>query len=86
MALFDDSDSTAQWESFRRYLASTAQSMAKVSECTLTAKLKTEVKLCFDSLYAHDLVGRAMALSKLVQGDMGVVKAASVAGLMTDDM
>ena len=84
-SLFDDSDGTAQRESFRRYLTLTVQPIAKVLERELTAKFETEVKLSFDSLYAHDLAGRAMAFSKLVQGGMDIAKAAALSGLIAGD-
>ena len=81
-ALLDNSDGTAQRESFRLYLTLTVRPIAKVLDRELSAKLETDVKLSFDSLYAHDLAGRAMAFSKLVQGGMDIAKAAVLAGLM----
>ena len=62
------------------------QRIVRVLENEWSAKLKTKVKLSFNSLYAHDLAGRAIAFGTLVQGGMEVVKATSVAGLITDDI
>ena len=70
---------------FWRYLIATVQLIAKVLERELGAKLETEVKLSFNSLYARDLAGRAMAFSKLVQGGMDVAMATALAGLIESD-
>ena len=85
-ALFDDSDGTAQRESFRCYLTLTVQPIARVLERELSAKLEADVSLKFDELYAHDLAGQAMVFSGLAQAGKEATKAASVAGLMTDDV
>ena len=64
----------------------TVQPIAGVLERELSAKLEAEVSLKFDGLYTHDLQGRATSFQKFVAGGMEVVKAASVAGLMTENV
>ena len=81
-ALFDDSDGTAQRESFRRYLTLTVQPIARVLERELSAKLEAEVSLKFDELYAHDLQGRATSFQKLVAGGVPVNEALVTSGLL----
>ena len=83
-ALFDDSDGTAQRESFRRYLTLTVMPLAKALEAELTAKLETPVTLSFDGLYAHDLQGRAAAFQKLVAGGVAVNEALATSGLLSE--
>ena len=48
-ALFDDSDGTAQRESFRRYLHATVTPLATILAHELTARLEVEVRLSFDA-------------------------------------
>ena len=84
-SLFDDSDGTAQRESFRRYLTLTVQPIAKVLERELSTKLEAGISLNFDSLYAHDLQGRATSFKKLIEGGMPIEKAAALSGLMISD-
>ena len=81
-ALFDDSDGTAQRESFRRYLTLTVQPIAKILERELSVKLEAEVSLNFDGLYAHDLQGRATSFQKLVAGGVPVTEALITSGLI----
>ena len=81
-ALFDDSDGTAQRESFRRYLTLTVMPIAKVLAHELSAKLEAGISLNFDSLYAHDLQGRATSFQKLVAGGVPVNEALVISGLL----
>ena len=82
-ALFDDSDGTAQRESFRRYLTLTVQPMAQVLESELADKLDApDVRLSFEGLYAHDLQGRATAFTKLIAGGLDVQQALVTSGLL----
>ncbi len=84
-ALFDNSDGTAQRESFRRYLTLTVQPLARALERELSAKLEAPVSLSFDGLYAHDLQGRATAFQKLVAGGVAVNEALATSGLLNGD-
>ena len=81
-ALFDDSDGTAQRESFRRYLHATVAPLARGVERELSEKLETDIRLNFDRLFASDLSGRARAFQSMVGGGMEVEKAAQLSGLM----
>lgn len=83
-SLFDDSDGTAQRESFRRYLTLTVQPIAKILERELSAKLEADVSLNFDGLYAHDLQGRATSFQKLVAGGVPVNEALITSGLLVN--
>ena len=85
-ALFDDSDGTSQRESFRRYLTTLVQPLARILERELRVKLDApEVRLSFDPLYAHDLVGRASAFSKLVAAGIDPQEALVTSGLLAAD-
>ena len=85
-ALFDDSDGTSQRESFRRYLTTVVQPLAKLLERELAEKLDApDVGLSFDGLYAHDLQGRASAFQKLIAGGLPVNEALVTAGLLADE-
>lgn len=80
--LQDNSDGTAQRESWRRFLHGTIQPVANIVAEELSIKLDEEVKINFDELFASDLSGRARAFQSMVQGGMDVAKAAQLAGLM----
>ena len=75
-------DGTAQRESFRRFLHTTLQPLARIVQAELSAKLDGEVTLNLDATFASDLSGRSRAFQSLVTGGMEVSKAASLAGLM----
>lgn len=80
--LQDNSDGTAQRESWRRFLHGTIQPVANIVAEELSIKLDEEVRIGFDELFASDLSGRARAFQSMVQGGMDVAKAAQLAGLM----
>ena len=85
-SLFTDSDGTSQREAFRRYLTLTVQPLAAVLERELADKLDApDVKLRFESLYAHDLQGRATAFQKLVTAGMNVNEALVTSGLLDEN-
>jgi hypothetical protein len=81
-ALIDDSDGTAQRESFRGYLTMTVQPLAALLQHEMMMKLEADVQLSFDGLYAHDLVGRATAFKNLVAGGVTIPKAPATSGFM----
>ena len=85
-SLFDSADGTSQRESFRRYLTMMVQPLAKMLEAELSAQLAGTVRLDFDGLYAHDLVGRASAFSKLVANGVAVDKALATSGLLVPEV
>ena len=82
VSLFVDTDGTGQRESFRRFLHSTIQPLARIVESELSTKLESSITLSFDRLFAGDLSGRARAFQSLVGGGMDPGKAAGLAGLM----
>ena len=79
------SDGTAQRESFRRFLHTTLQPLAKQVEAELSEKLDGDVKLDLSATFASDLSGRSRAFTSLVTGGMSLEKAAGLAGLMEAD-
>ena len=82
-ALFNDADGTSQRESFRRYLTTVVQPLGRLLEAELREKLDApELSIGFDGLYAHDLVGRASAFSKLIAGGLPVQDALVTSGLI----
>lgn len=83
-ALFrGDAEGTAKRESWRLFLHSTCQPVAKIITEELREKLdEPELKLSFDGLFASDLSGRARAFQSMVGGGMDVSQAAGLAGLM----
>ena len=85
VSLATDADGTSQREAFRRYLTLTVGPLARVLEQELSAKLEGRVSLDFSALYAHDLVGRASSLKRLVESGMPVEDALRVSGLMGAD-
>ena len=86
-ALVDSrTDGTSQRESFRRFLHSTVQPLARLAESELRVKLDApDLSLSFDSLFAADLSGRARAFQSLVGGGMAVTEAAALSGLMESE-
>ena len=70
-----------QREAFRRYLTMTVKPLAGQLERELQDKLEVDVRLDFDDLYAHDLVGRASALKGMVAAGVPLDKALEEAGL-----
>ncbi len=84
IALFDDSDGTAQREALRRWHLGTVRPIAAMIEAELGAKLMAPVRLAFDA-YPTDLSVRAMSFQKLVNGGMSLKRAAAISGLMAMD-
>ena len=74
---------TGQREAFRRWYSSTAEPLARMVEHELTVKLETPVNLDLTNLYAHDLVGRASALQKLVMAGTPAADALALSGLLS---
>ena len=84
IALFDDSDGTAQREAVRRWHMGTVTPLARVVESELSTKLGAPIRLRFDN-YPLDLAGRAQAFQKLVAGGVAVNEALATSGLLADD-
>ena len=63
VSLFTDSDGTSQRESWRRFVMGSVESVARLVEAELSAKLETPIKLEFpEGLWAHDLAGQCCCL------------------------
>ena len=81
VSLFTDSDGTSQRESWRRFVMGSVESVARLVEAELSAKLETPVKLDFQNLWAHDLAGRAQAFKQMIAGGMAIERAVAISGL-----
>ena len=83
-ALFSErSDGTAQRESFRRYLHSTLDPMARLISAELSEKLEVDVDVDLSAIHAADVQGRARAWRSLVgrEATMTPEVAAALVGL-----
>ena len=85
VSLVTDADGTSQREAFRRFLTSGIQPVADLVAEELSNKLDQEIRFGFESLYAHDLAGRAQAFQKLAAGGMSIDRALAVSGLAISD-
>ena len=69
-------------ESYRQFLASTIQPLAKIVVEELAAKLDTPtLALTFEALRAADIASRARAYKQLIDAGMGAAEAAEATGL-----
>lgn len=81
-SLFTDADGTAQREAWRRWCHGSAKPLARIVEAAVRESLELpDFALGFDFLYASDVVGRAQAFGRMVQGGMDAGKAAGLSGL-----
>ena len=81
VSLVTDADGTSQREAYRRWYATSVAALSELVAAELSAKLETDLRLDFSHLYAHDLVGRAGAMSTLVGAGVGTDRAMRIAGL-----
>ena len=81
VSLFTDSDGTSQRESWRRFVMGSVESVARLVEAELSAKLESPIKLSFEGLWAHDLAGRAAAFKGMIAGGMAIERAVAISGL-----
>ena len=77
-----EGDGTAAREAYRRFLHATVAPLGRLVEQELSAKLESDIRLNFDTLFAADLAGRARAFQSMVGAGMDAAKAAGLAGLM----
>ena len=75
------SDGTTLRESWRRFVHSTVQPLARIVEAELSDKLEAQVGLDFAPLHASDVAGRARAFGILVQSGLSTSDALDVSGL-----
>ena len=83
--LFGREDGAGQRESFRRYMHSSLEPIARLIAQELSEKLEAPIVINLDRIFASDLSGRARAFGSLVKGGMDVSKAAALAGLLVED-
>ena len=84
VSLFTDADGTSQRESLRRWVMTSVEPIARLVEAELSTKLEDEVKLSFQTMWAHDLAGRAASFKALLAGGngMSIERAAALSGLV----
>ena len=83
LALVDaGGDGTGQRESWRRFVMGPVESLARLVEHELAAKLDIEVRFDFSQLWAHDIAGRSAAFKAMATAGMDIGQAAVKAGLM----
>ena len=84
--LFAESgDGTSRREAFRFFMHSTLEPIARLIALELTEKFETPIGINLDRLFAADLAGRARAFQSMVGAGMDVTRAATLAGLMSQD-
>jgi hypothetical protein len=82
---FSASDGTAGREAWRLALFGLLSPLGRIVAREIQNKLDERLNLKWDELRASDLAGRARAFQSMVSGGMDVARAASLAGLMTED-
>ena len=86
VSLATDADGTSQRESWRRFVMGSVEPVAGMVAEELGRKLDVPgLRLTFESLWAHDLAGRAASFKAMVTAGMDVTQAATLAGLMASD-
>ena len=78
-----EGSSQGQRESFRQFIFSSVEPIAKIIEAELSKKLEDDIKLNFSNTYAADIAARSSAFKKLVESGMSIEKAAGISGLLT---
>ena len=85
-ALIQEADGTAQREAWRRFVHGAVIPVSRIVARELADKLDAPgLAFDFGGLYASDVVGRAAAFSRMVQGGMDVSEAASLSGLIAGE-
>ena len=84
-SLFLDADGTSQRESWRRFIMGSVEPLLKIVGREFSIKLAADVSFDLMGLWAHDLAGRSVAFSKLVQGGVSVQEALITSGLLAGD-
>ena len=85
LATTQNSDGTAQRESWRRFLHGSVQPLARIVQAELSEKLGLDVSLSFDTLMASDLSGRARSFASMTKAGMAIERAAALSGLLSED-
>ena len=86
VSLATDADGTSQRESWRRFVMGSVEPVARMVAMELGRKLDVlGLRFSFESLWAHDLAGRAASFKAMVTAGMEFERAAAIAGLLADD-
>ncbi len=79
--IIGESDGTKQRESFRQFMASSLQPVAKIIAEELSQKFEVDVSFSFENLHAADVAGRARAFKQLIEGGLSPEIAGKNAGI-----
>ena len=86
VSLATDADGTSQRESWRRFVMGSVEPVARMVAAELARKLDVPgLRFGFESLWAHDLAGRAASFKAMVVAGMDVERAAGLSGLIRED-
>ena len=81
-ALVSSEDGTSQREAWRRFVMGSVEPVARMVALALGAKLDTPgLRFGFESLWAHDLAGRAASFKAMVTAGMEIERAVALSGL-----
>ena len=84
-ALVSAEDGTAQREAWRRFVMGSVEPVARMVAMELGRKLDTPgLRFSFESLWAHDLAGRAASFKAMVTADMEIERAVVLSGLAAE--
>ena len=85
-ALVSAEDGTAQREAWRRFVMGSVEPVARMVAMELGHKLDSpDLRFTFESLWAHDLAGRAQAFKGMVAAGMDLERAVALSGLAIGD-
>ena len=76
-----EGDGTRSRESFRQFMASSLQPVARLIAEELSQKFETNVSFSFENLFAADIAGRARAFKQLIEGGLSKEDAGKNAGI-----
>ena len=82
--LLSGAEGAAERESYRRFLHSSVEPVARVVEQELSAKLEVDVRLDMGALRAGDMAGRARAFGSMVKAGMAMAEAAAASGVLSE--
>ena len=83
--LYGREDGAGQRESFRRFMHSSLEPIARLIAQELSEKFEAPIVINLDRIFAADLAGRARAFQSMVGGGMATDQAAALAGLLARD-
>ena len=86
VSLATDADGTSQRESWRRFIMGSVEPVARMVAQEIASKLDAPgLRFGFDSLWAHDLAGRAASFKAMVTAGMEIERAVALSGLGADE-